>query len=110
MEELKTLKSGQVFFSHQYVSLTCYVWGEVVQLDCQGKVSVFEVVQGVAVSSGTIKEPLPTKHRSVRQVQPQVLSHLTLLTFPATERREGTGGKHSDVINMLINIHSHITC
>lgn len=38
----------------------------------------------MAVTTAAIKEPLPTEHCSVCQVQPQVLSHLTLLTLPAT--------------------------
>lgn len=44
--------------------------------------------QSVAVTAAPIEEPLPTEHCSVRQVQPQVFSHLTLLTLPATDSKE----------------------
>lgn len=63
---------------------TCSIWGDGVQLDRQGEVGVFVVVQGVAVAPAAIEEPLPTEHRPVSQVQPQVLPHFTLLTLPTT--------------------------
>ena len=74
------------------MTLTCSVRGDGLQLDRQGEVGVLVVVQGVAVAPGAVKEPLPTEHGSVGEVQPQVLPHLTLLTLPAAggERRRGS--------------------
>lgn len=70
------------------MSQTCSIWGDGVQFDSQGVVGLSVVLQRVAVASAPIEEPLPTEHRSIRQVQPQVLSHLALLTLPATDNRE----------------------
>ena len=76
---------------------TCSVGGDGVQLDRQGEVGVLVVVQGVAVAPGAVEEPLPAEHRSVCEVQPQVLPHLTLLTLPAAggarRARSRDGGK-----------------
>lgn len=52
--------------------------------------------QSVAVATAAIKEPLPTEYCSVRQVQPQVFSHLTLLTLPAT------GSKQTDTLVIVV--------
>ena len=75
---------------------TCSVRGDGLQFDRQGEVGVLVVVQGVAVAPGAVEEPLPTEDRSVGEVQPQVLPHLTLLTLPAAggepRRRAGREG------------------
>lgn len=65
-------------------SQTCSIGGDGVQFDSQRVVGLSVVLQRMAVTTAPIKEPLPTEHCSVCQVQPQVLSHLTLLTLPAT--------------------------
>ncbi len=78
----------QQFRKSCHVPQTCSIWGDGVQFDSQGVVGLSVVLQSVAVASTPIEEPLPTEHRSIRQVQPQVFSHLALLTLPATESRE----------------------
>lgn len=70
------------------MSQTCSVWGDGVQFDSQRVVGLSVVLQSVAVASAPIKEPLPAEHRPVRQVQPQVFSHLALLTLPAADSIE----------------------
>lgn len=67
---------------------TCSVWSDGVQLDGQGIAALSVVLQGVTVAPAAIEEPLPTEHRSVRQVEPQVLPHLALLTLPAADSRD----------------------
>lgn len=69
-------------------SQTCSVWCDSVQFDSQGIAGLSVMLQGVTVAPAAIEEPLPTEHRSVCQVQPQVLPHLTLLTLPAADRRQ----------------------
>lgn len=70
------------------MSQTCSIWGDGVQFDSQGVVGLSVVLQSVAVTPAPIKEPLPAEHCSIRQVEPQVLSHLALLTLPAADNRE----------------------
>lgn len=67
------------------MSQTCSIWRDGVQFDSQGVVGLSVVLQSVAVAAAPIEEPLPTEHCSICQVQPQVFSHLTLLTLPATD-------------------------
>lgn len=86
------------------MSQTCSVWGDGFQLDRQGEVGVFVVVQGMAVSTAAVKEPLPTEHRPVGQVQPQVLPHLTLLTLPTTGGQRDDQKKHQAVQNYLFMV------
>lgn len=73
-------------------SQTCSVWSDGVQFNCQGVVGLSVVLQSVAVAPAPIKEPLPTKNRSISQVQPQVFSHLTFLTLPATDSTNTNAG------------------
>lgn len=77
------------------MSQTCSVWCDGVQFDSQGVVGLSVVLQGVTVAPAAVEEPLPTEHRSVRQVQPQVLPHLALLTLPAAGSRDRGRRYHS---------------
>lgn len=70
------------------MSQTCSVWGDRVQFDSQGVVGLSVVIESMAVAAAPIKEPLPTEHCSIRQVQPQVFSHLALLTLPAADGKK----------------------
>lgn len=84
---------------------TCSIWGNVVQLDGQGVAGLSVVLQSMAIASAPIKEPLATEHCSIRQVQPQVLSHLTLLTLPTTGNREADVLFCCVVFNLIIFHH-----
>lgn len=77
------------------MSCTCSIWCDGVQFDCQRVVGLSVMFQSVAVAATPIKEPFATEHGSVRQVQPQIFSHLTLLTLPAT------GNKGTQALVML---------
>lgn len=47
------------------------------------------MLHGVPVAPAAVEEPLPTQHRTIRQVQPQVLPQVTLGAFPPTARQNG---------------------
>lgn len=49
-------------------TLTCSIWGDCVEFNCQGKVGFSVVLKGMSVPSAPIKEPFPTEDRAIRQV------------------------------------------
>lgn len=85
-------------------SQTCAVWGDGVQFHSQWVVGLSVVIQSMAVTPAPIKEPLPTKHGPVRQVQPQVFPHLAFLTLPATGIKETAKKKRLELVFLLPRI------
>lgn len=86
-------------------SQTCSVWCDGVQFDSQGVAGLSVMFQSVAIATTPVKEPLPTEHCSIRQVQPEVFSHLTLLTLPAANSKE----METLVIVVLVSLNPAVT-
>lgn len=95
----------------QHVCCTCSIWCDGVQFDCQRIVGVFVVIQSVAIAAASIEEPFSAEHRSVGEIQPQVLSHLTLLTLPSAGSGKTQNSRQYELVNVpALSIGSKAFC
>lgn len=65
-------------------TLTCPVGRDGSQFHSQRVAHVSVVFQRVPVTPGAVREPLPTQHRAIGQIQPEVLPQVTPGTLPTT--------------------------
>lgn len=65
-------------------TLTCPIRSDGSQFHSERVAHVSVMLQRVPISPGAVKEPLPTQHGAIGQIQPEVFPQVTPGTLPTT--------------------------